>query len=437
MSQVVINFGTAGTALNGRLGSTSSADSNDPTFIPHPGDNDGNYIYFGGNQNNLMSIPYEAALQITGDIDIRAYVAPTSWSVAQALVSRFDNNNFPDRAFEFAITTAKRLTFSYRTSASTTTITKTSVAHTIADGEAKWVRVTLDVDNGNSQNVTRFYLSDDGETWTQLGTDIVTAGVTDINNGGVTELLVLGRRSSGSSIFVTGKYYRAQLFNGIDGTKVVDIDTSVITTGSQTTLTALTGQTVTIGTSTSGKKTVRVVSPVWLIGTDDYIEVLDNSLMDFDANESFSLLAIIRQWNTPLNFGAYAGKVSSTAGTSGYLLYTRQTNLRPQSTVKDASTTVDSLATVNNPDGSLQVYGMVIDRATQEMKLVDDGVVVDTDSISAVGSLANTSSFLIGRQSGATVLQQDFELIAVCLFRKTLTTTEIGRIVSYYQARLT
>ena len=94
------------------------------------------------------------------------------------------------------------------------------------------------------------------------------------------------------------RFYRAQVLDGIDGTTVLDVDTSVVTSGSDTSFPALTGQTVTINRSTSGRKAVAVTHPLWLFGTDDYMEVADNDLIDFGASDSFTVLAVVRQWAT-------------------------------------------------------------------------------------------------------------------------------------------
>jgi hypothetical protein len=69
--QVILNLGTGGSDLNGQNGSTSGADSNDARFLEWPGDNAGNYVYLPGVASNYLSVPDEAALDITGDIDIR------------------------------------------------------------------------------------------------------------------------------------------------------------------------------------------------------------------------------------------------------------------------------------------------------------------------------------------------------------------------------
>lgn len=435
------NAGTGGASLDATLGSSASADSNDPLFLAHPGDNGGNYVYLPGIFPNSMTVPREAALEITGDIDLRAYIRPSSWSTTQILISIFDNNTAADRAFELAILTGKKLQFIYRTAASTTTITRQSDVHTVADGDPKWVRVTLDVDNGSSQNVTRFYLSDDGDVWTQLGTDIVNSGVTDINIPASTdELLTFGRRSTGASSPFLGNYYRAQVFSGIAGTKVLDIDTSVITNGNQTTLTALTGQTVTIarGTAANEPRTTVVVAPVWSFGADDYFEIADNALLDFGATDSFTLVAVTREHAGYGTNDVYIAKKADTTNTTqGYLLANGATSGNvPQAQIGDGTNglTINSSTTVGN--NTLRVHSFVRNAQTDTARLYLDKVQVGSATDTTTGSLANSEAFRIGRLSGAGTEYNAMELFAVAVFNRALTQPEIDSIVDYYQDKI-
>ncbi|HET8688867.1 MAG TPA: hypothetical protein VFM18_19825, partial [Methanosarcina sp.] len=72
----------------------------------------------------------------------------------------------------------------------------------------------------------------------------------------------IGEKSSDSSIPSTGKFYRAQVFNGIDGAKVFDMSTSAaqpLVNGTST-FNALTGQTVTIKSTTGSGLYVSPIS---------------------------------------------------------------------------------------------------------------------------------------------------------------------------------
>lgn len=279
-SQTISNLGWGGSALNVTNGSSTSADSNDALYLPWDGTN---YAYFPGvNGSNNLSIPDAANLRITGDIDLRAQIAMDDWTpgTSQRILSKYPGGG-SNISYILLMTTTGNIML-YWSTTGTNLLSATSTASVSAtDGTVKWIRATLDVDNGASGRDIRFFTSDDGITWTQLGTTLTQSGTTSIFAG--TSAVYLGSDTSNTETF-TGKIYRAQILNGIDGVPVLDVDTSVISSGSATSFTALTGQTVTVNRSTSGRKTTCVVNPVWLFGTDDYMEVNNRWLGQTGSN---------------------------------------------------------------------------------------------------------------------------------------------------------
>jgi hypothetical protein len=278
---VLTNGGAAGSLLPTTVGSSLAADSNDPKFLDHTGTN---YVYLPGIGSNTLSIPDAAALDIVGDIDIRVYVDLDNWTTGAfgCLISK--DNESSNISYSLNIENG---TLRLDWSADGTTRLLKIATNNCAVG-AKWVRATLDVDNGAAGNDVKFYTSSDGTSWTQVGSTVTTAGVTSIYSG--TANIAIG--AFGSNAYrAAGKYYRAQILNGIDGTTVLNVDTSVITTGAATSFTAVTGQTVTINRSTSGRKTVAVTQPTWLFGTDDYMEVNNRYMAHSTSDENYVYLS--------------------------------------------------------------------------------------------------------------------------------------------------
>jgi hypothetical protein len=430
--QVIINLGTGGSDLNGQNGSTTSADSNDARFLDWPGDNAGNYVYLPGVSGNYLSVPDEAALDITGDIDIRVQVAMDDWisGVGQSLIGKFTTTG-NQQSFLFSIHTTGALRF-YWSENGSTSINKISTAiPSVSDFEPLWVRVTLDVDNGASGNDVKFYTSSDGVTWSQLGSTITTAGTTNIF---ASTAIVETTYNVGTSFVPAGKFYRAQILDGIDGTTVLDVDTSVISSGSATSFTALTGQTVTINRSTSGRKSVAVVSPVWLFGTDDYMEVADNALLNVGANDDFTLLAVTRRWANAIT-GAVAAKREDDSGASdvGYSInhYTESGGTqRFLAYASDGTTQEAEIWDSSVSLGSVELLGMVRERPTS-LEYYTQATVGATD-VDDTTSLANSFPFTIGRLDDGS-RDADMELLGVMFFRRALSSTEIGQILTYYQ----
>jgi hypothetical protein len=283
------------------------------------------------------------------------------------------------------------------------------------------VRVTRDATAGEVE----FFLSDDGSTWTQLGSTVTSVTTDPLFNS--TALVKVGSFGATNASSLAGKFYRAQVLNGIDGTKVLDVDTSVITSGAATTFTALTGQTVTINRSTAGRKAVAVVSPVWLFGTDDYMQVADNDLIDFGASDSFTVLAVVRQWTTPVANGRVLNKDD---GTSGWRISNNTTSMSGR--IDDGPNADADARTYTY--GSLLVGAYVIDRGTGFAYMSLNGTAGAGDNIAAYGAVTNASPLYIGSAAGGAY--QDLELIAVAVFRRALTSTEITALTTYFQGRV-
>ncbi len=219
------------------------------------------YIYLTGFPGHYASVPDAAALDITGDIDIRVKVAFDDWTRAAGAVTenyyigKWETSG-NQRSWYIRVTTTGFINIAWSTDG-TTNIGVTSniaISTIVADGGVKWIRVTLDVDNGAGGNTVRFWYSDDNITYTELGTAQTTAGTTSIFNS--TANLIIGSVIAGSTLTAPGKYYECEIYDGIAGTKVLDIDFANAKVGLASTFLASTGQTVTLTPSTSVSKAV-------------------------------------------------------------------------------------------------------------------------------------------------------------------------------------
>jgi hypothetical protein len=421
--QVARNFGSGGSALDATYGSSSGADTNDPTLLTWTGEN---YLYQPGVTLNWASTPDAAPLDITGDIDLRVDVALDSWSSSQYLLGKAATGQ---RSYNLLIVSGGFLRLEISNDGTTVINITSTVAVGLSAGQRRWVRGTLDVDNGASGRTATFFTSTDGVTWTTLDT-VTSAGTTSLFAG--TAGLVIGGNAFGG-FEAAGKFYRAQVRNGINGTVVFDADfTTGITTGAQTTFTESSSNaaTVTINRSTSGRKSVAVVRPTWLFGTDDYMEIPDNALLDFGASDSFTLVAVVRQWET-MGSGVIVAKRNSTLTTpateAGWMLRQSGTG-QPMIILDDGSV-------IGNDTGGVPTAGnLVVISATRtgndlEARVNNTGAPTTT---SAIGSAANALPVRIGRASGAGTVYNNTEMTAVLLFRRALTAAEIGQLVTYY-----
>lgn len=434
--QYAPNLGTGGAALNARYGSSTGADSNDPLLLEHSGTN---YLYLPGVSGNHASTPDSAALDITGDIDLRARVALDDWTPAAetGLIEKSDGG--AQRTYSLRIATDGKIFLYWSTlgTAVSEIAAASTVATGLADGSTKWVRATLDIDNpsnpGNGYRV-QFFTSDDGVTWAQLGADVNGAASTSIHAG--TSALFLGARGDNSRL-LAGCVFRAQVLNGIGGTVVFDADfTTGITSGSQTTFTESSSNaaTVTINRSTSGRKSVAVVRDVWLFGTDDYLEVADNDLLDFGASDSFTMVAVVRQWATIGSGSAIIAKAntnSNSATAARYLIRNGTSNT--SYLILDDGVNIDTLeGTVTNTPGALSVIGESVTTSTIQPYL--NGV-AGSSSARVAGNLTNSQPLNIGRFFATGYA--DMELLGAAVFRRALTASEIALVNTHYQTGAT
>ena len=434
-SETITNLGTGGTALNALNGGGTAVTTNDAKWLAYSAA-DGAYAYLPGVASNYLSVPDSAALDITGDIDIRVKVAMDDWTPAanSTLLAKSTPSNISYRFVVVPTTGTLRLTFT--TDGTTTLSYDSTVAPTVSDGAVKWVRVT----RAQAAGEVKFYTSDDGSSWTQLGTTVTGASTGAMFSGSAG--VEVGSVSNGSSFLSAGKFYRAQVYNGIGGTKVLDVDTSVLTSGSQTTFTESSSNaaTVTVNRSTSGRKTALVGGwagggSMWLLGTDDYMEVPDDALLDFGASDSFTVLAVLREWATPPSNRRYVSKVAGlAAGTPGWALRGSGTGYTAQGLVVDADE-IPSATSSAGSSGSLAVTGMVADRATAGLVAYINGTGSSATSIATLGDTSNTDVLRVGRGSGAATGYADMEFVAALIIRRALTAGEIAGLSSYFANR--
>jgi hypothetical protein len=298
-----------------------------------------------------------------------------------------------------------------------------------SDGQAGWVRATLDLDNGAGSYELKFWTAPDSITvptsWTQLGvTRTGTAIVSLVNSS---EQLSIGPG-------LAGKFYRAIVRNGIGGTVVFDADfTTGIIDGDQTSFveSSTNAATVTINRSTSDRKSVAVTRPLILFGLNDFLEVPDNdSLLDFEATDPFTILVVNRTWGTISN-NSIAGKGTSiTATMTGYQMFF--SGGVPSYRFGDGANRVGGLAAPTPVSGQLRTLSMHRNVATDRAWATTDGVLSGATTVdTSTGSLANSDTFRVG--GSASLGYADMELFAVAVWRRALTDAEVQQVAQFYE----
>lgn len=179
-----------------------------------------------------------AELDIAGDLDVRLEFAlaelPTQSSTfanqVNELIGRYDTAGNA-RMWRLVAGQSGTLVLSWSTDGATFTDRVSTDVLPVVSGQRAAVRATLDVDDGAGGHVVRFYTAASiAGPWTQLGQDIVTAGTTSINTSGAADLQI-GDISVDTFAPGAGRYFTAEVRNGIDGTLVANPDFTAQTQG--------------------------------------------------------------------------------------------------------------------------------------------------------------------------------------------------------------
>lgn len=272
------------------------------------GQNNG-FIYLSGGGASTITTPDSPAVSITGDIDVRVKVAMDDWTPATFMnfITK-DNGTNDEWGFSMPFSPARGY-FYWKESGGTVRAVNASAAPPVADGDTLWYRATLDVDNGSGGHDVKFYTSNDGSSWAQLGATVnAGAFTTSIKDG--TNPIIIGAKSSGGTEAIKAKVFYAEVRNGIDGPVVASFNASAKAFGADTytdpqgnvwTLNGMAAQgdgRVTVNSSTSGN------AATLSAGTNANINVQEVTLKDstatggatFTAYDSFSV-SNVTGWN--------------------------------------------------------------------------------------------------------------------------------------------
>ncbi|MFI9079113.1 hypothetical protein ACIGW8_22030 [Streptomyces sioyaensis] len=213
-----------------------------------------NYLSLPGVVGDYASTPDTAALDITGDLDVRFDGTLTNWGATDLeLIGKFTfatggrswylgmRNGFPH--------------FEWSTDGANTIQADAPVAPMIPPSGRLALAVTLDVNNGAGGSTVQFYTAPTiAGPWSYLGAPIVIAGTTSIFNSNAP--LRIGD-AIGSLNFTTaaGACHAAQVRSGIGGTLVANPDFTAQAAGT-TSFTDSTGKVWTLagGTDISNRR---------------------------------------------------------------------------------------------------------------------------------------------------------------------------------------
>jgi hypothetical protein len=248
-----------------------------------------------------------------------------------------------------------------------------------------------------------------------------------------------GAATGGAAFTFTtaGSWLRVDLLNA--GSAVVaSFDCSLLTSGGATGLTDAYAVAWTITRATAGRKASVVPATgraKLLLGADDYLEcraanTYQHPALGMKPGDSFSLVAVFRAFDTPVNNGPIMAKKANQATSGpGWSIQT-STGQQWRTAVSDGTTTANG-STGTATAGVMNVVVGAVNRATRTIIGYLNGVAGTAASIDAVGDFYTTDNFRIGRVTSN--IYQDFEFFAAAVFKgRTLTRREVDLVTTYY-----
>lgn len=424
---------------------STGSDTNDPQWLPHSTSQNPfgagiDHIYHPAltTVSQQVSVADNAAFDTTGDIDLRVWCCPTSWAsgLSQSLINRDNIGTDPNRCWALTLGTTGGLGFSWYpagTTASQLGANSTALVTTVfSNGQAGWVRVTLDVDNGAGGYDVRFYTSTDGSNWTQLGTTITGGSTTNLIASNE-PLWVGDRRSSGAFIFsFEGKIARAQFYHGIDGTLIADFNPEggiINSTASSLTGTG-DGLTWTINRASTGRKTTWVDRDRWLLGTDDRFAVIGITPSWIGTEAPYTALIAFRQFGTTIGGGKIllGNGRAGVALNSGASIATTFSNQYRMHISDGVSAIASNNIAVSSFNGTQSGFGGTYDPTAESIRLqytsnAGSSVTASLSSgLTDLGAVGGGTNYL-GYQS-TDVVYTDMEVVGVAVFNRVLTDAE-------------
>jgi len=435
-SGALTNLGTGGSALNAVFGNSTSVDSFDPALLTHTGTN---YLYLPGVAGNHASTTNNSAYRATSSVSCRFVVSLANWTPsASAFLGGLYEGSTGQRSYLCAInlTDGRPMMFMSSDGVSAATSIFATQAPTVSPNgylaiRCDWLAAGPTVRFYTKQISDNAYddvVNDAG--WTQLGSDRTASVPVSLHQS--TAPLYCAGYSTASG---TEMAFRASAFK-IDGVLQFAADfTAGITSGAQTTFTesSANAATVTINRATSGRKSVAVAQPILLFGTDDYLEVVDNDLLDFGAGNSFTVLAALRAWGNPSSNTALVSKVNfGSLPSAGWQLYWNGTTLAPKIVVSDGTVLPNVGSNTTLSSGAIGVIGVARDVTADLLRTYTNTVQGSTTTDTTTGSLANALPLRIGTRADSVAQTSDFELVAAAVWRRALNANEIATIVNRY-----
>lgn len=411
------NYGGSGDWLdasgNGHNGAITGA-----TYLAYDGEP---YFWYPGSADNHISVADSATLDVTTLLDVRVKCSMDDWDAA-GTYALAQHGGFNSSGWLFANVNGNLTLYGMTGAGNNSEFMDKADWVTnglVTDGEPKWLRVTMS-ETGGSGGVyqTTFYVSDDGETWTQAeqkdgaGAHTFIAGASN---------LVIGHRSDDAWAW-PGNIYRFELYD--DSTQILDIRAADAAEPFSTFTERINGLTVTINVSGTSYRVTKVDRAMFVFSTDDLITITDDDGLDFSATQDLTLLVAHRM--DARQVGSFTTVIANKAldASAGYGIFFDNSN-DSRAYIADGTNAPYRAQPFDDLGNVAVVSALRRKVADDELKAYTDGSSFEgggTDT--TTGSLASSNDLLIGAWPPFAYYYQG-QVSDVVLFRKALSDAEV------------
>lgn len=180
-------------------------------------------LHLTGAAGDYASTPDDPALDIVGDLDVRAFVAADDWDAANSQVFACKRDSVSgEESWQFYVNQNGRINFAWWDASQALTNSLGELIQTetgVGDGEQIELGTRLDVDTGTTEHTVTF---DYGPARTQLGSVDTLSGTTSVFNSAAA--LEVGSRDGGTTNLFAGVIRFIELRNGLGGALVANPD---------------------------------------------------------------------------------------------------------------------------------------------------------------------------------------------------------------------
>jgi len=164
---------------------------------------------------------------------------------------------------------------------------------------------------------------------------------------------------------------------------------------------------------------------ILLFGTDDYLEVADNALLNIGEGVSLTAIIVLKRFGNASAQQYVVSKQFDTSGTSpGYQIRISSGGKTPLIVVGDnLSIRSTSPSAVN--DGQLSLISLIRETPNLKSSL---NTTISTPISDGTKSLKNSLSFFLGRRAGAATEFAEMEFVCAAVFRRALIQDEINKL---------